>query len=76
LGTFLEFVKGKKEKDKAHLWFTIFLKNWMDIFFNENQIEDHSTFSIFEEVKRKGMTSNLALQVPLCICLCVYFDFK
>jgi len=35
----------------------------MDIFFNENNIEDHSTFSIFEEVKRKGMTPNLPLQV-------------
>jgi len=57
----MDFIKGKKEK--ASQWFLLFQKTWMDIFFNEYGLEEQSTFSIFEEVKTKGLTNNTSLQV-------------
>lgn len=63
--TFVGFIKGSKTK-KPRAWYAFFKHTWKDIFFNEqgSQIaEEINVVSVFEEIKRRGMTSNIGMMV-------------
>jgi len=64
---FMNFVRGNKTKKPRH-WFVFFKSTWKDIYFNETEgiPEDITNLGVFEESKKRGMTSNLSL-MKMCI---------
>jgi len=61
----MNFVRGNKTKKPRH-WFVFFKSTWKDIYFNEQENipeEINPVGGVFEESKKRGMTSNLTLMV-------------